>query len=214
MINEKAMQKLSYGLFVLTAKDGEKDNGCIINTAIQVTSDPLKILIAVNKGNFTHDMIMKTKEFNISALDVSAPFYIFKQFGFQSGRDVDKFKDFNLVNRSENGIYRLSENINSFISGKVVETVDCGTHTVFFAEVTETEVLNDVPSLTYAYYFQHTKPAAPAPVSSDAGDGEKKKIVGWVCKICGYVYEGETLPADFICPICKHPAADFDPIFG
>ena len=200
-VESNAMFKLSYGLFVLTARDGAKDNGCIINTAQQLTSAPMRISITVNKANYTHDMIEKTGAFNISVLTEGAPFGLFKQYGFQSGRTADKLSGGEP--RTENGIAYLSEHANAVISGKVISTVDCGTHTLFIADVAEAHVLSAEPSVTYAYYFAHIKPK-PQPAA------EKKK--GFVCKICGYVYEGETLPPDFICPLCKHGAEDFEPL--
>lgn len=202
-IDNNAMFKLSYGLFVLTAKDGEKDNGCIINTVTQLTDIPKRITIAVNKQNYTHDMIMKTGRFNVSVLSEDVPFKVFQHFGFQSGRDVDKFDgEFGAV-RSNNGVLYLSQYTNSFISAQVIDTMDYGTHTLFVADVVQAQVLSEVPSVTYTYYFAHIKPK-PAPVDED------KK--GFVCKICGYVYEGEELPADFICPLCKHGVEDFEPL--
>ncbi len=200
-IEPSAMFKLSYGLFVLSARDGAKDNGCIINTAAQLTSSPNRVNIAVNKQNFTHDMIVKTGEFNISILSEDAPFKLFQHFGFQSGRETDKFSDFHDCERSGNGLYRLNKYANAFLSCKVVSTADYGTHTLFVAEVTEAKVLSSAPSITYAYYFANTKPKPQPP---------ERDIVGWVCKICGYVYEGEVLPPDFICPLCKHGAEDFE----
>ena len=193
------MFKLSYGLFVLTAKDGGKDNGCIINTVQQVTSTPNRISIAVNKQNYTHDMILKTGIFNVSVLTEETPFEVFKHFGFQSGRDVDKFASCTEDVRSENGLKYLPKYCNAVMSGKVIQTVDCGTHTLFIADVTFAQVLSDAPSVTYEYYFANIK---PKPQKS-----EKKK---YVCKICGYVYEGDELPADFVCPLCKHGAEDFE----
>ena len=200
-MDAKAMFKLSYGLFVLTAKDGEKDNGCIINTASQVTAEPNRITIAVNKGNYTHDMIKKTGVFNVSILSQDVTFDTFKHFGFQSGRDTDKFDGYADAERSANGLFYLTKGTNALISAKVTDMKEFETHTLFIADVTECRVLSDVESVTYAYYFAHIKPK-PQPV-------EEKKA-GWVCKICGYVYEGEELPADFICPLCKHPASDFE----
>ena len=200
-IENNAFFKLSYGLFVLSAKDGEKDNGCIINTAMQVTEKPYRIQISVNNSNYTAEMIKKTGEFNISVLDTTVPFSVFERFGFKSGRDTDKLDGFSDISRSENGIFYLKNHANAVISAKVVETVEFETHTVFFAEVTEAKVLADTESVTYQYYFDNIKPKPQA---------QKKK--GWVCKICGYVYEGEELPNDFICPLCKHPASDFEPI--
>ena len=202
-IDNNAMFKFSYGLFVLTAKDDNKDNGCIINTAMQITSTPLQISITVSKTNYTHDMIIKTGEFNISILDTTAPFEVFKQFGFQSGRDVDKFAGSSYNNRTDNNIRYIPDNTNCVISGKVTETHDYETHTLFIAEITQAIILSDKPSVTYQYYFDNIKPK-PQPAK------ETKK--GFRCKICGYIYEGDTLPPDYICPLCKHGAADFEPV--
>ena len=198
-MNNAAMFKLSYGLFVLSAREGDKDNGCIINTAAQVTTTPNRITIAVNKQNYTHDMIMRTGTFNVSILDETAPFSIFQCFGFRSGKDCNKFEDVKFE-RADNGVAYLPEFTSAYISGKVVSTVDLGTHTLFVADVTDAEVLSDNDSVTYTYYQRNIK---PAPQKTE------KKVVGYRCVICGYVYEGETLPADFVCPICKHGASDF-----
>lgn len=197
-----AMFKFSYGLFVLTAKEKEKDNGCIINTAIQVTADPKQVSICVNKANYTCGMIERTGEFNLSFLSQDAVFDVFKHFGFQSGRDVDKFADYGSAERAENGIFFVNKGVNAMISVKVNNVVDLGTHLMFIGEVTDEKVLTEVPSLTYQYYFDHVKPKPDA----------KPKVKGFVCKICGYIYEGDELPPDFICPICKHGAEDFEPI--
>jgi flavin reductase (DIM6/NTAB) family NADH-FMN oxidoreductase RutF len=195
-----AVFKLTYGLFVLTAKDGDKDNGCIINTALQVTANPLQVSICVNKDNFTHDMIKKTGEFNISILSQETPFEVFQRFGMQCGKDIDKFDGFDGVARSENGLYYLTKYANAMLSVKVSKTVDVGTHTMFIGEIAEEKDLSNVPSVSYQYYFDHIKPKPEA----------KKK--GFVCKICGYVYEGDELPPDFICPVCKHGVEAFEPI--
>lgn len=200
-IEKNALFKLSYGLFVVSAKDGAKDNGCIINTAMQITESPLRIQIVVNNSNYTAEMIEKTGEFNISVLDTSVPFSIFERFGFKSGRDNDKLEGFSEIDRSENGIFYLNKYANAYLSAKVVNSVKFETHTVFFAEITEAKILSDIASVTYQYYFDNIKPKPQS---------QKKK--GWVCKICGYVYEGEELPEDYICPLCKHPASDFEPI--
>ena len=195
-IQKEAMFKLSYGLFVLTANDAGKDNGCIINTCIQTTENPTTVVIAVNKDGLTHDMVVKTKKFNLSIIDESAPMALFEHFGFQSGKNVNKFE--NSVwgaRKSENGVYYLSENVNAYISGYVTDMIDMGTHTLFIATVVKAEKLADTASATYDYYFKNIKPA-PAPQAK-----------GWICKICGYIYEGEELPADYICPLCKHPAS-------
>lgn len=200
MIEKTAAFKLSYGLFVLTARGGEKDNGCIINTVQQVTDTPFKISVTVNKNNYTHDMIKKTGVFNVSVLTQSVPFSVFQHYGFKSGRDTDKITGDSMP-RSENGVVYLSSFSNALISGRVVDEVDCGTHTLFIAEVTEAKTLSDESSVTYQYYFDHIKPK-PQP--------EKKK--GYVCQVCGYVYEGDELPEDFICPVCKHGADAFKPL--
>jgi len=196
-----AMFNISYGLYVLTAKDGEKDNGCIVNTLQQVTTTPNAVSVTVNKQNYTHDMILKTGKFTVSLLSTDADFEIFKHFGFQSGKDVNKFAAFEKAARGQNGIYYITEMTNAFISADVVQTIDLGTHTMFIAHVTESEVLSEAPSLTYAYYHANVKPKP-----------EAAKKSGYRCKICGYVYEGEPLPEDFICPWCKHGAEDFEKI--
>ena len=202
-VDNQAMFALSYGLFVLSAREGERDNACIINTAAQVTDTPKRISITVNKQNLTHDMILKTGVFNLSVLSQDAAFAQFQQYGFRSGRDTaDKFDGAEAV-RTANGLRYEPAGTNAVLSGKVIQTLDCGTHTLFLAEVTEARVLSAVPSATYAYYFEHIKPK-PQPAA------EKK--TGFVCKICGYVYEGETLPEDYICPLCKHGAEDFEPL--
>ena len=204
-VDPKTVQKFSYGLFVLTAQADGKDNGCIINTAAQLTSTPNRINIAVNKANFTHDMILNTGVFNVSVLSQKASFDIFKRFGFSSGKDTDKFAGYEAhASRSANGLLYVTEGTNAFMSAKVIDAYDYGTHTLFIAELTEAAVLNQDPSVTYAYYFDHIKPKPQPKI-------EEKKT-GWVCKICGYVYEGDDLPADFICPLCKHGADDFERI--
>ncbi len=206
-MDKNAMYKLSYGLFVLTVKDGEKDNGCITNTAIQVTTEPNRIAFAVNKLNHTHDLLIASGVFNISILSEKASFDLFKRFGFQSGRDVDKFEGFSGFDRASNGITYITEGTNSYISGKVVDTVELGTHTLFIADVTDAVILNDDPSATYDYYQNNIK---KKPVAEENLKPEQKGKTVWKCKICGYVYEGETLPEDFVCPWCKHPASDFE----
>lgn len=216
MIDNKAIFNISYGLFVLVARQGEKDNACIINVAQQVSSDPLQLMICVNKANLTHDMVLRTLKFNLCPLcEVSAepttlhkdedPMKPFQHFGFQSGRDVNKFAECETELRTENGLLYMPKYINSVISCVVTKSIDLGTHTLFIARVMEAKVLTDSPSITYAYYQQHIK---PKPAAAPAAGGKKK----WVCEVCGYVYEGDELPADFICPWCKHPASDFKPM--
>lgn len=199
-MDNKVMFNISYGLYVLTAKSEEKHNGCIINTLQQVTDTPLRVSVTVNKNNYTHDLVKESGLFNVSILSESATFDIFKHFGFQSGKDVNKFEDYPM-GISANGLAYVTEGTNGYISAKVIETIDLGTHTMFIAEVTDGEVLSDTPAATYSYYHKHIKEAPAA-----------AKSKGWVCKICGYVYEGDPLPEDFICPLCKHGAKDFEKI--
>lgn len=196
-MDNNVMRNISYGLFVLTSKDGNKLNGCITNTLMQVTTAPNRVTITVNKDNYTHDMVLKTGEFNVSILSENAKFNTFKHFGFQTGRDIDKFEDYPIV-LAKNGIPYITDGTNGYISAKVVNSIDLGSHTLFLADVTDGEVLSSVPSATYDYYHKNIK-ESPA-----------KKSSGWVCKICGYVHPHENMPADFICPICKHPASDFE----
>lgn len=204
-MDKKAMYKLTYGLFVLTSESDGKDSGCIINTAGQVTSEPNRISIAVNKANFTHDLVKTSGKFNLSILSEAAGFDAFKHFGFQSGRQVDKFADYAECKRSENGLYYITAGTNAYISATVEQTIDLGSHTLFIATVDDMEVLSDVPSASYAYYQSEIKPKPEKPAGG--------KTV-WRCKICGYVYEGEELPEDYVCPLCKHPASDFEKVTG
>lgn len=197
-MDSSVLFNIGYGLYVVTAKD-EKDNGCIINTVMQVTSDPLQIAIAVNKRNLTQQMISKTRKFNVSILTEEADFEMFKHFGYQSGRDIDKFANFFDVKRSSNDLYYITKNTNSYISAYVQQEIDLGTHSLFIGQLVASERLSEATTLSYDFYQKNIKPKA---------QNENKK--GWRCKICGYIYEGETLPADFICPICKHGAADFE----
>ena len=207
-MNNKAIYKLTYGLFVLSAFTKGKHNGCIINTAAQVTSSPNRISIAVNKANLTHDIILETGLFNISVISEDATFKLFERFGFQSGRDVDKFEGMVGFKKADNGINYVTKGTNAYISAKVEITVDLDTHTMFIAEVTDMEVLSEVPSVTYSYYQEHIKPKPqPKPVTA-----EKSGKTVWRCTVCGYEYEGEEIPEDFICPWCKHPASDFEKV--
>ena len=194
----KALYNIPYGLYVLTAK-GEKLNGCVINTLQQVTSNPERISITVNKDNYTTSLIEKSGEFNISILDINTNFETIKNFGFSSGRDVDKFEQFKDFKLSKNGLPYITKNTNSYLSAKVVSKTDVGTHITFVADVTEDVVLSEVESITYSYYLKNVKPKP-----------EAKNKNKYVCTVCGYVYEGETLPKDFICPICKHGVEVFE----
>ncbi len=207
-MDTKAMFKLSYGLFVCTAVQGSKINGCIINTAIQAASEPNTITVAINKANYTHDMVKATGVCNVSVISEEASFDLFKHFGFQSGRDVDKFADCPTANykTAENGVPYITAGTNAYFSLKVKDTVDLGSHTLFICEPTEMEVLASTPSCTYSYYQDNIKPKPEA-----VGTTPKGETI-WRCRICGYEWVGEELPDDFICPICKHPKADFEKI--
>jgi flavin reductase (DIM6/NTAB) family NADH-FMN oxidoreductase RutF/rubredoxin len=205
-MDQKAMYKLSYGLFVLTAREGEKDNGCIINTAIQAASAPNQLSICVNKANYTHDMVLRTGAFTVSVISHSADFALFQHFGFQSGKEVDKFAGFTKCKRGANGIFYITEGTNAYISVKVTKTEDLGSHTMFIGEITDMEVLGDASSATYEYYLNEIKPKPQAVGKTESGQ------TVWRCKICGYEYVGEELPDDFICPLCKHPASDFEKV--
>lgn len=205
MLDNKALFTIGYGLYVLVARQGDKDNACIINVAQQVSSDPLQLMICVNKQNLTHDMVLRTLKFNLCPLSEEATMKPFQHFGFQSGRDVDKFAGCEQELRTENGLLYLPRFINAVISCVVTKSIDLGSHTMFIAMPLEARVLSDSPSITYAYYQQHIKPPSGTQASLPADGGKKK----WVCEVCGYVYEGDELPADFVCPWCKHPASDF-----
>ena len=195
-----ALFKIGYGLYVVTSNDGEKDNGLIVNTVSQVTDNPNRVAVCINKANYSHHIIKQTGIMNVNCLSTEAPFQVFQNFGFQSGRTADKFADIEVL-RSDNGLAFLPRYINAFMSLKVERYVDFDTHGMFICTVTEARVISDVETMTYNYYQSHVKPKP---------ETEGKK--GFVCKICGYIYEGDVLPDDFICPLCKHGAADFEPI--
>lgn len=197
-IDVTALFKISYGLFVVTSRDEDKDNGLIVNTVTQVTDTPNRIAVTINKSNYSHDIIKKTGKMNVNCLSVDAPFSVFENFGFKSGRDCDKLSGVEFW-RSPNGISVLIDNINAFISLEVETYVDIDTHGMFICKVTEAKEICDKESMTYTYYHKNVKPKP---------DTKSKK--GFVCKICGYVYEGDTLPPDFICPLCKHGVSDFE----
>jgi len=204
-MNNAALNNLGYGLYIVTAKDDGKDSGCITNTVMQVSNDPILLgAITINKQNNTHDMIMKSKKFNVSILTVSAPFEIFQRFGFQTGKTANKFADFTDAKRSANGIFYITKNTNAYLSFEVLDTFDFNSHTMFKAEITDCDVLSKDESATYAYYHKRIKPQ-PAKTP-----GAKK--AGYRCNLCGFVYAGETLPDDFICPVCKRGAKDFKKI--
>lgn len=195
-----ALFNIGYGLYVVTSNDGKKDNGLIVNTVTQVTNTPNRIAVTINKENYSHHVIAQTGKMNINCLSEDAPFSVFERFGFQSGRNIAKFEGCETL-RSDNGLVFLSRHINSFMSLKVEQYVDLDTHGMFICSVTESRVISDVPTMTYTYYQDNVKPKPKT-------DGKK----GFACKICGWVYEGDTLPEDIVCPLCKHGAADFEPI--
>lgn len=199
-IDVTALFKISYGLYVVTSNDGARHNGLIVNTVTQTTNAPNRVAVAINKSNYSHDVIKKSGILNVCCLTTEAPFSVFQNLGFRSGRDCDKFADTPFW-ISENGLAVPSQFVNSFMSLKVESYVDMDTHGMFVCTLTEASVINSIPSMTYTYYFDNVKPK-PQP--------QKEK--GYVCKICGYVYEGETFPPDFICPLCKHGAEDFEEI--
>ncbi|MBP5319610.1 MAG: flavin reductase [Kiritimatiellae bacterium] len=193
-----AFFKIGYGLYVITTHDGARDNGMICNTVVQVTSEPQRIAVTLNKSNYTHDVVRETGKMNVNVLAESAPFSVFQNFGFRSGRDADKFEGVAFT-RSENGLAVLSADCNAVFSLTVEQYIDLGTHGLFICAVEEAKSLSDAPTMTYAYYQAKVKPKPQVTA--------KKRC--WVCPICGYVYEGDELPPDFICPLCKHPASEF-----
>ena len=195
-----ALFRIGYGLYVVTSNDGKRDNGLIVNTVTQLTDNPYRVAVNINKANYSHHIIQQTGVLNVNCLSVDAPFSVFEQFGFQSGRSTDKFAG-QKVNRSGNGLVFLDKYINAFMSLKVEQYVDLGTHGMFICSVTEARVMSDQETMTYTYYQNNVKPKPQT-------EGKK----GFVCKVCGYIYEGDELPEDYICPLCKHGAVDFEPI--
>ena len=195
-----ALFNIGYGLYVVTSNDGKKDNGLIVNTVTQVTNTPNRIAVTINKANYSHHVIKQTGIMNINCLSTDAPFLVFEAFGFRSGRNVDKFANCKPM-RSDNGLVFLPKYINSFMSLKVEQYIDLDTHGMFICSITESRVISSVETMTYTYYQNNVKP-------KPATEGKK----GFVCVVCGYIYEGDVLPDDFICPLCKHGVADFVPI--
>lgn len=201
---ENPMFKIPYGLYIVTTVADGRDNGCVSNTFQQVTDTPNQVSVCLNNSTLTCEMVRKSGILTVSIMSEKADFSLFKRFGFQSGRDADKFKDFTGSRRVGNGTLAVTEGTNAFVSVKVSQSIDLGTHTMFIGEVTEMETLSAVPSATYSYYQQHIKPQPSA--AAAAGH------TVWRCRVCGYEYEGEELPADFICPVCNHPASDFEKV--
>ena len=199
-VDNTALFNIGYGLYVVTSNDGTKDNGFVCNTVCQVTNTPNRVAVTIIKQNYSHDTIKTTGKMNVNCLSTEAPFKVFEVFGFQSGRNVNKFEGCTPL-RTENGLVCLPRYVNAVISLEVEQYIDLDTHGMFISAVTEAQNLSKVETMTYTYYQSNVKPK-PQPA--------KKK--GWVCKICGYVYEGDPIPSDFICPLCKHPASDFEPL--
>lgn len=200
-IDSKAFFNIGYGLYVITTHDGNKDNGFISNSVMQLTSDPVRILVSINKNNYSCETVLKSGIMTVNVLNTEAPFSLFQKYGFQSGRNVDKFFDVDRIIRSDTYTRVLPDYINSYFSLKVEDTIELSTHYAFICSVIDSKVINQKETMTYSYYFKHIK--------SKPEDSKKK---GFVCKICGYIYEADELPTDYICPICKHPASDFEPL--
>ena len=200
-MNTNTLFKLGYGLYILSTHENGKDNGCIVNTVMQVTSDPLQVAVCVNKNNYTCEMIQHTKKFNVSVLSEGVGFDVFKNFGYQCGRNVDKFADFYDTKRTPNGVLYITKDTNAYFSAWVKQEIDLGTHIMFIAQLVDAEILSEKPTVTYDFYQKNIKPAP-----------QKTEKKGWRCEICGYFYKGEDLPSDFVCPICKHGAVDFEKI--
>ena len=224
-MNEKALFQIGYGLYLVAANENGKDNACIVNTVMQVTQNPIRLLVSISNQNLTHDMVKETGKLTISVLTENTPFSVYRHFGYQSGKNMDKFEDFEDVTRCANGCYRLNRNSSAYFCGTVCESFALDTHTMFLVEVTDADIVSSQTPVTYDFYQKYVKqPYKPVAKKSGAvktnaddingagKEGSEAKINSYVCKICGYVYEGEPLPDDFVCPWCKHGAADFEKI--
>ena len=205
-MDRKALYNLEYGVFLVSSRVGDTINACITNTCIQAAASPVRLAISCISGNYTPELIRESGLFTVSVLDTTADFELIRRFGMQSGRTVDKFAGFDYA-LDANGLPYLKDKANAVFSCKVTSAMELGSHTLFVGEVLDAAVLGSAPSLTYAKYQSDVKPR-PRPKA------EERPIIGWKCKICGYVYEGAVLPADFLCPLCAHPAEDFEPIYG
>ena len=229
MMNQNALFQIGYGLYLVAANENGKDNACIVNTVMQVTQNPIRLLVSISNQNLTHDMIKNTGKLTVSVLTEKTPFAVYSHFGYQSGKKVDKFEDFEDVTRCANGCYRLNRNSSAYFCGTVCDSFVLDTHTMFLVEVTDADIVSSQAPVTYDFYQKYVKqPYKPATkkVTEKASDvdgkavaegnevnaegAEEMKTNAYVCKICGYVYEGESLPEDYICPICKHGASDFE----
>ncbi|MBQ8799361.1 MAG: flavin reductase [Lachnospiraceae bacterium] len=221
MLNQNALFQIGYGLYLVSANEKGKDNACIVNTVMQVTQNPIRLLVSISNQNLTHDMVKNTGKMTISVLTEKTPFSIYSHFGYQSGKKVDKFEEFEDVTRCANGCYRLNRNSSAYFCGKVCDSFTLDTHTMFLVDVEDADIVSSQIPVTYDFYQKYVKqPYKPvvkkpeptkAASESQTEDGTKKSETNsYVCKICGYVYEGESLPEDYICPICKHGASDFE----
>ncbi len=214
-MNEKALFQIGYGLYLVAANENGKDNACIVNTVMQITQNPIRLLVSISNQNLTHDMIKNTGKLTVSVLTEKTPFAVYSHFGYQSGKNVDKFEDFEDVTRCANGCYRLNRNSSAYFCGTVSESFVLDTHTMFLVEVTDADIVSSQTPVTYDFYQKYVKqPYKPVIKKADVAKTEKAKTEdktnSYVCKVCGYVYEGEFLPEDYICPICKHGASDFE----
>lgn len=225
-MNQNALFQIGYGLYLVAANENGKDNACIVNTVMQVTQNPIRLLVSISNQNLTHDMIKNTGKMTVSVLTENTPFAVYSHFGYQSGKKIDKFEDFEDVTRCANGCYRLNRNSSAYFCGTVSESFVLDTHTMFLVEVTDADIVSTQAPVTYDYYQKYVKQPYKPVVKAKSGQvgenalksGEEAKdgaadgatTNSYICKICGYVYEGEYLPEDIICPICKHGAADFE----
>ena len=203
LIDTNALYNIGYGLYVITSNDGTKDNGMIGNTVIQVTSNPMQVVVCINKGNYSHDVIKQTCKMNVNCLSTEAPFSIFEKFGFSSGRDKNKFEGFKDYALDDNGVPYITVGSNAYFSGEVISHVKVEDHVIFMIKVNKAVHLNDVDSVTYDYYYKNIKPKPKQTTGTR---------VGWRCVVCGFVYEGEVLPPEYVCPLCKHGIKDFEKI--
>lgn len=221
-MNQDALFQIGYGLYLVAANENGKDNACIVNTVMQVTQNPIRLLVSISNQNLTHDMIKNTGKLTVSVLTEKTPFSVYSHFGYQSGKKVDKFEDFEDVTRCANGCYRLNRNSSAYFCGTVCDSFALDTHTMFLVDVTDADIVSSQTPVTYDFYQKYVKQPYKPVVKKSESNGETdskggntegaegKKTNSYVCKICGYVYEGEYLPDDFICPICKHGASDFE----
>lgn len=214
ILNQNALFQIGYGLYLVAANENGKDNACIVNTVMQVTQNPVRLLVSISNQNLTHDMVKNTGKLTISVLTEKTPFSVYSHFGYQSGKKVDKFEDFEDVTRCANGCYRLNRNSSAYFCGTVCDSFVLDTHTMFLVEVTDADIVSSQTPVTYDFYQKYVKqPYKPAPKKQnpkEVSSSEKAKPThSYVCNVCGYVYEGDSLPEDYICPICKHGAGDF-----